>query len=686
MTAGALPPIRSELRLVGRARDVAGHQMRVIYDPLRHRFFEMGPLAFEMLRRWGLGSAERLLAETRGATAADLAALLDFLDRNELLSRPRGPQPQKARLIPLLMSILFFRVPLVRPDHALGVLAEALAILFDRRFVAAVAALGVAGLVLVARQGAEWTDAFARAFDPSGAGAILAAVAGAKLIHELGHALAARRRGCHVPAMGVAFVLGMPLPFTDLNDTWRLERPADRLAVAAGGVVAETMLAALATWGWLLLPDGPARGACFHLASVGWIATMVINLNPFLRFDGYYMLSDALGIPNLQERSFRMGRWALRRLVLGWPPSPDEPGSSGLRLFLAAFAWATWVVRALVFLSIALAVYHLLAKALGLVLMALEVAVLVAGPVWRELRVWWRERAVWAGRPRGWIGLALLGGLVVWLAVPQSFGLNLPAVAAPADSVRVHPPRAAVLTMFAAPGASVAAGQVVARLEDPELDFSIGQTRAQVAILETGLVQAEADALTARDLGVLRERLARERAALAGLLAQRESLSVVAPFAGRVVDAAPDLHVGSWRAPERPLFLVVGARGPTIRAYVDDRDLDLVRPGAPAVFHADEPAFPPIRGRIRAVEAVPAETLDDPVLASAEGGPIAAQAGPDGLLRPRQGLYRVDVEVPDQDAPAHLLRGTLVADSRPRSLLGLAAARIEALLVRESGF
>ncbi|MBF0307851.1 MAG: peptidase M50, partial [Alphaproteobacteria bacterium] len=435
-----LPPIRGELRLVGRSRDVAGHQVRVIYDPLRHCFFEMGPLAFEMLRRWGLGTADRLLAETRGATKADLAALLDFLDRNELLSRPRAARPTTTRLIPLLMSLLFFRVPLVRPDRALGVMAEALSFLFDARFVAVVAALGVAGLVLVVRQGADWSDAFARAFDPSGAWAIVAAVIGAKLIHELGHALAAKRRGCHVPSMGVAFMLGVPLPFTDLNDTWRLERAADRFSVAAGGMAAETMLAAFATWGWLLLPDGPARGACFHLASVGWFATLVVNLNPFLRFDGYYMLSDALGIPNLQERAFRMGRWALRRLALGWPVPPDEPGSAGLRLFLAAFAWATWVVRAIVFLGIAVAVYHLMAKALGVVMMALEVLLLVVGPMWRELRVWWRERAVWAGRPRGWAGLALLGGLVVWLVVPQSFGLDLPAVAGPAASVRVFPP------------------------------------------------------------------------------------------------------------------------------------------------------------------------------------------------------------------------------------------------------
>lgn len=139
-----------------------------------------------------------------------------------------------------------------------------------------------------------------------------------KIAHEFGHAFAAKRHGCRVPTMGVAFMVLWPVAYTDTTDVWRLADHRSRLQVALAGVKTELTIAAWALLSWTWLPDGPVRTAMFLLGTFTWISTVVVNLSPFMRFDGYFALCDVLDQPNLHERSFSMARWWVRRVLLGW--------------------------------------------------------------------------------------------------------------------------------------------------------------------------------------------------------------------------------------------------------------------------------------------------------------------------------------------------------------------------------
>src|SRR5690606_41096448 len=107
----------------------------------------------------------------------------------------------------------------------------------------------------------------------------------AMFCHEFGHAFMAKRAGCRVQSMGLASMVLLPMLYTDVSDAWRVNDRRSRLLIGAGGVLAELLLAVIALLAWSLLPDGPARTAAFMLASATWITTLVINLNPFMRFD-----------------------------------------------------------------------------------------------------------------------------------------------------------------------------------------------------------------------------------------------------------------------------------------------------------------------------------------------------------------------------------------------------------------
>ncbi|MCR6629871.1 MAG: hypothetical protein NVV74_07355 [Magnetospirillum sp.] len=684
--ADALPPIRSELRLVGRRHDPSGAEVGVVYDPLRHRFFELAPLAMDMLARWGSG-ARRLLEEVDGATAEDLGNLLQFLLANQLLARRPVIPPLSGfqRLEHAIGHLFFFRIPLVHPDRVVAALAEALAPLMHPAALAAMGGMAVLGLALVARQWDVFAAGFGTVFNTGGAASFILAVVLAKAIHELGHALAAKRMGCAVPAMGVAVVFGAPLLYTDLSDTWRLERRRQRLLVASGGILAETALAALATWGWLILPEGPARGACFFLATAAWAATLALNANPFMRFDGYFMLSDVMGVPNLQDRAFTLGRWAVRRLL--WSsaePCPDD-APPRLRAAMLVYAWTTWAVRLGIYLGLAFAAFHILPKVVAVPLLMSEIWVLVLRPIVRELAGWWRSRRDFLSRRRGRLTLAVLGGLFLWAAVPQSFQLSLPAIYAPASRVWMHPPRAAVLVHAAAEGARVQAGEVVAEFRDPELDHQAAQSRIRLDMLKVVEAQLATNLASAHDLAAQRQRIAEEQANLSGIEAQQAALILRAPVAGRIVESAPDLRPGLWRTPTDPLFLLASDGAGALTAYVDDRDLDLVRAGGSATFYPGAVDFPVFQARVETVETVPAETITEPLLASPFGGPIAAERDGRNRLVARQGQYRITATPQHSTTGATAMDGRLMVATRPHSILGLALRRLYAVVVRESG-
>ena len=190
--------------------------------------------------------------------------------------------------------------------------------------------IGVVGLFLVGRQWDAFVSTFLHFFNWRGAvmyGAVLCLV---KVVHELGHAYTATRFGCRVPTIGVAFMVMVPVLYSDVSDSYRLSSKRKRVAIAAAGVVAELGLAAVATVLWAFLPDGPLRSMAFVVATSSWIMSLTVNLNPLMRFDGYYLLADGLGLPNLQDRACAFGQWKLRQLLFG--AGSPQPGRWGSRL------------------------------------------------------------------------------------------------------------------------------------------------------------------------------------------------------------------------------------------------------------------------------------------------------------------------------------------------------------------
>ncbi len=697
--ATSLPPLREELRLLPGAANRDGSPAWVVQDPVNNRFFRIGWLDFELLLRWTHKSAERLVESVNTETTltiglADIDGLVRFLEQHSLLqaSSEQAAQRLRQRAAALRKSVherlihhyLFFRIPLIRPQFWLKKLLPFVDWVFTRQAALAVLAIGLAGIFLAARQWDAFVTTFIDQLSWSGLLCYSVALVFAKALHEMGHALTATRQGVRVAHMGVALVVLFPMLYTDTSESWKLSNPRQRLAIASAGIIAELALAALATLGWSLAPEGPVKSALFFLATISWALTLAVNASPFTRFDGYFIVSDLLDIPNLHERSSSLARTWLRRHLLGldddWPERLPGHGNA----FMIAFALTTWLYRLVLFFGIALLVYHFFFKVLGIVLFGVELVMFIGRPIWLEAKVWHARRGeIKAGRKRlAWLlgGGCLLLALIPWRTGVRGAGV----VHAELQQVVYSPLAGRLLDM--PKSAQVAEGQVLFVLESPDLSIAaeradqLAQARGKELLGLMGLPEGESRRASVR----LQEEQFRAEASLYGK--EQSRLRLTAPFVGVLRDLDTQLAPGVWVQPRQPLAIVVDPAHWVVDAYIAESDIARVRAGdkARVKIGSVAPYFQP--GRVTEVDAARATALPHTLLDAQSGGPIPTLPAAGNARAPRDALYRVRISLDAAPASAQVAIGEAVIDGAARAWLPSVLEGMAAVLIRESGF
>ena len=701
--SASLARMRDDLRLLEAPPAPGGAPQWSLYDPARGRFFRLGAQAFALVNAWHLREPARVLAAASGQsqaplTPADLEQFKRFLDANDLvavedaqaraaLNAKRKAQRHGA-FTWLLHHYLFFRIPLVRPDAWLARWSGAVAFAFAPATWIVVGALFLAGLALALRQWELFWATFPTYFSLEGALWFGGALGLAKILHELGHAFAAKRYGCRVGSMGVAFMVMWPTLYTDTSDAWRLVRRRQRAVIAIAGMAVELALGALCLLAWTFLPDGPARSAAFLMATATVAMTLLVNLNPFMRFDGYYILSDSWGIDNLQARGFALARWRLRELLFGFGDAPPEALPTGTARAMVAWAYGTWIYRFFLFLGIALLVYHLFFKLLGIFLMLVELWWFIGKPVAAEFADWWRRR----GRLRFGRNVAatatLACGLLAAVFVPWQARVAAPAMLEAERQTELFsalPGRVAASAL--GDGRRVAAGETLLALEAPELEFQLQSAAFEIEALRLQLQRQSGNAATLQEIGVLQEKLAERLAVRDALERQQARLTLVAPFDGVLRDVALDLHVGRWIGADMAVARLVAPTGTRVLAFVDGTALERLAPGARARFFPDDPVAPAVALWVREIDPTGVRHLDRPSLASTQGGPIAVRPDERQRLVPVQAIFRAVLAPPDEGpAPAHTQRGTVHIDAQAQSYAVRAWRHGLGVFFKESGF
>ncbi|EJM98608.1 HlyD family efflux transporter periplasmic adaptor subunit [Herbaspirillum sp. YR522] len=679
MTA-RLPALREELALLPGPVLADGQPSHTLHDPVRNQFFQIDWPTFEILRRWHLGQAGAVADAVSRDTTLQLGpgevdeALL-FLRDNQLLRPAAGTAADYATRLRqrrggwhhrLLHNYLFFRIPLVRPDAWLGRWAPRLGLFYSPLFLVLTLAALACGAIEMLRQWDSFCATLVDTISWQGLASYGLALTAVKVLHELGHAITAKRFGCRVPTMGVAFLVLWPVAYTDTNEVWKLTARHRRLAVVGAGVLTEMAVAAWSTLAWALLPDGTLKSLAFLLATTTLMATLAINASPFMRFDGYFFLSDWLQMPNLHARAFALARWDLRErlFALGQPAPENFPRARRTGLIL--FAYATWVYRLVVFLGIAALVYAFFIKAVGIFLFMLEIGWFVLRPLTQELKTW---KTLWpaiAGSRRSRFTALLALLLLLSLLVPWPTRMSTSALLRPAQQMLLYAPaHAQVQAVPVAEGQHVAAGTLLLQLSSAELEGRLRAARARQRRLQWQVSSAPFDAEQRALWQVAQEQLGTTEAEIAAIQADAVRYAPVAPFAGVLRDLSPEVQPGVWLSQQEPLARLVSDRDSTVVTYLDEDQAHQVRIGDSARFHADTPEGPGARLEVIEVDRDASRTLPEPELASLFGGTIVAREK-NGQVYPERPVYRVTLKVREAGSAAaqHAWRGTVMLNGQ----------------------
>jgi putative peptide zinc metalloprotease protein len=674
------PTLRHDLICRDAGRDATGAKLTLIFDPLKNSYYRISEAALALLQR---GEA---------AKEEDHSAFLKELNRQGLLSGDgfrdealrQEIQRRQHRWQRALHGYLFFRVPLLRPGALLDGIIRQAGFLFHPAFWCAVGLIWLCALLLILRQPDTFLREAGQLLSMGGIAYLGTALLILKLVHELGHGLVARRHGARVPSMGLAFMLLAPLFYTDTTDIWRLPR-RQRMHVALAGVIAESVIAGAMLLLWTVLDPGPMRALALAMAITGLSTSLLVNLNPLMRFDGYFILSDLTGIDNLQQRGFAIGRWHLRETLFNLLEPAPEAMPKRQRLALAFFAYATWLYRLGLFLGIALAVYAFFIKAVGIILFLIEIAVFIAMPLWREGRIWWNRRATIIRRKRSAFSLALLAAILLLLVLPLDRHVEAPARLSGADVTALFPGAAGQITaIHAKAGDRLKAGDPVLTLAQPDLEHAITKARLQLGAIA---LRRKRLAASARDRALTRiteEEYQAAREQLAALLREQEKSTLRAPFDGVLIERERDLGTGQAVAITTRIGRIMRENGSELRGYIAEADRTRLKPNSVALFIPDDLQMATAEARLIAIAPGTEKRLTLPELADRQGGTIRSTGRPD---QPEAADSIFSIRLTTAAAPPRqAMIGIVRIEAEPQSFAAFAFRRIARVLLRESQF
>lgn len=674
-----LPALAPHLKL-SRGPDAKGEPSWTLHNPISNAYFKLDWISFECLARFPLHRTAQSLkaaieAETTlTITPEQISDVVDFLHKNALVSLKDQKISYRAALQQplwkkILHGYLYITVPLFKPQAFLERTYPLIAPLFSRVFITGMMIFLGVMLVLTLPRADEFLHTFTNLFSLEGAIAGLLVLSFVKIVHEFAHAYTSVRYGVSVPHMGVAMIVMYPVLYTETSGSWALSSRRARFHIAMAGIIAELCLAAIFLALWHISPaGGTGQTLSFLVVAVSLISSLLVNLNPFMRFDGYYMFSDATGFDNLQGRSCAFARHALREILFDLrDPQPEDLPAADAR-FLTLFGACLLVYRFFLFVGIAVLVYHIFFQPLGLFLMLVELAFFIFLPILSELKIWWERRAEIMSRPRSLVPAGAILFLLLTILWPWRTATTIPAMMhAARHQVVFSSAPARIVSMSVEEGQAVKAGDILATLESPDLETNIRQARHDLQKLEILRSRGQSNPALLTEASLSEEAIEKARMKVTALEEQQERLRIKAPFDGVVRDKNVEAKPGRYIAVSEPLFTLIDPAATEITAYADENVRDKISIGSTARFFSDDRSVENDGLQIDFISQAGGNGLAWPELASVNGGPIAVDMTAEGQPVPRRSLYEIRATT-SSAAPVQTERGYLRVGSPPSSI------------------
>jgi putative peptide zinc metalloprotease protein len=539
-----------------------GEHFRAIKDPIALKYFHLQPeqcLVLDCLD--GKTSIEEIRSKVQKhfpmhyVTASDVQSLILDLHRKGLVLGMRAGQAkvlQKianrqrwAKVKQTLLNPLFVKLPGWNPTRQLEVLDAMLGWAFSWQAIILSLLFVVASWIQL---GVRYDDlrtklpAFEQFFSWPNTVYLWLTIGLTKLVHEFGHGVACRRFGCQCHSIGVAFLVFSPTMYCDATDSWMLSNKWKRMAIAAAGMYVEVILSAFAIFCWSLLQPGLLENLCLNIFFVSTFSTVIFNANPLIKFDGYYILSDWMEIPNLREKAkTTVQDWIAKAFGLKPPRNPLLPKTNRVLYVLYSIAATaySWTIT----VSIGIGMYQMLkpyklesiGASIGLFVVSSTLIGLVRNG-WKTVRT---SRDEGVRHRRFWTTTLILGACsLAILFLPIPIHLRAPFVLEPKSLQTVTSVEPGTLQkIHVSVGDWVKRGQAIASVENEEIGDRISELRQELA-KESSKLQVHHILQENDDYAVTQRTVFRIQQELSEWESVQKQLVIVSPCNGKIMAAA----------------------------------------------------------------------------------------------------------------------------------------------------
>lgn len=497
-----------------------------------------------------------------------------------------------------------------------------------------------------------------------------------KVLHEFGHGISCKKFGGECHEIGFMLLVFTPCLYCNVSDSWMLPNKWKRVWIGAGGIYVEMILASIAAFLWYFSEPGLLNDICLNMMFLNAVSTILVNGNPLLRFDGYYILMDLLEIPNLRQKATEvLKRWFQATcLGLELPEDPFLPQRN--RLLFALFTVASVIYRWVVVFSICWFVIKVL-EPYGLQVIGRSLAVvgfggLIAPPVIQTYK-FCRTPGRLAKVKRKPL-LTTLGVVATVIAaiclIPLPHNINCAFEVQLSETGNVYANTTGLILETVQPGTKVEIGQLLAVLTNPELELQRVEQDGELRHASTRLDNLHLRRRSDPTLSSQLETQVRLVSSLQEMLNKTDEelqrLTIRAPRAGIVLhppDRAasergdgmlPDwsgspLHPhnrGALITPETLLCQIGSAESLEAVLVIDQGDIQLIREGHVVDLKLDSHRSGSIRSEIVELSMQKRDYVSS-AMALQTGGDLETEIDPQtGQARPRSVSYQARVPLP----------------------------------------
>lgn len=567
-------------------------------------------------------------------------------DLYELQQRRR--QHSKTRWKQYIGNPLSLRFPLLDPDALLGRLMPFAAPLFG--WLGAAIWLGTVGsaMFLIAMHWQELSsNVVDRVFSVENLLLIWFIFPLIKVLHEFGHAIAAKAGGGEVHETGLMLLILMPVPYVDATSATAFRDKRSRMLVGAAGMLVELFIAALAVLAWVYLEPGTERAIAYNVILVAGVSTILFNGNPLLRYDGYYILADYLEIPNLGQRSNEYLGYLVNRYLFGLDGGRSPVSAPGERVWFVFYAIASFFYRMFMMVSIALLVASKF-FVIGIVLALWAFATMLALPLAKKVSYLFYSPQLESHRQRALFATAAIVlpvlAILFWLPAPSATRAEGVIWAPEQAQVRANVD-GFVSKVLVKPDQRVRRGEVLIETEDPELAARTRVLEAQLAELEA---RYNAAILTKRVQADLINEQKVQVAEVLDLAHKRQAeLRLLSPADGHFVMQDTQNAQGRYAQRGDVLAYVTDTTATTVRVVVPQAEGDLVRKATRRVeIRPVDRIGNPIPAKIQREVPAATDELPSMTLSLQGGGKIGVDPGKSGEPKALERLFVLDLELP----------------------------------------